>query len=83
MIVVTGGAGFIGSSIERGLNDAGVENIIVVDNLSNGQKHLNLNKLSFTDYMDKNDFQIRLRVYTDIRVIYHQVACRLVVAESR
>ena len=46
MIVVTGGAGFIGSNIVRGLNDAGEENILVVDNLSNAQKHLNLNRLS-------------------------------------
>ena len=38
MIVVTGGAGFIGSNIVRGLNDAGEENILVVDNLSNAQK---------------------------------------------
>ena len=50
MIVVTGGAGFIGSNILRGPNDAGEENILVIDNLSNAQKHLNLNRLSFTDY---------------------------------
>ena len=56
MIVVTGGAGFIGSNILKGLNDAGEENIVVVDNLSNSQKHLNLNRLSFTDYIDKDDF---------------------------
>ena len=43
MIVVTGGAGFIGSNILKGLNDAGEKNILVVDNLSNAQKHLNLN----------------------------------------
>ncbi|GIT03849.1 MAG: hypothetical protein CM1200mP28_11080 [Deltaproteobacteria bacterium] len=35
MIVVNGGAGFIGSNIVRGLNDAGEENILVIDNLSN------------------------------------------------
>ena len=46
MIVVTGGAGFIGSNILKGLNDAGENNILVVDNLSNAQKHLNLNRLS-------------------------------------
>ena len=45
MIVVTGGAGFIGSNIVKGLNEAGEENIIVVDNLSNAEKHLNLNRL--------------------------------------
>ena len=40
MIVVTGGAGFIGSNIVRGLNDAGEENILVVDNLSLSLIHI-------------------------------------------
>ena len=40
MIVVTGGAGFIGSNILKGLNEAGENNVLVVDNLSNAQKHL-------------------------------------------
>ena len=52
MIVVTGGAGFIGSNIIRGLNSAGKRDIIVVDNLSNPEKHLNLNSLLFSDYVD-------------------------------
>ena len=37
MIVVTGGAGFIGSNIIKGLNDAGEAEILVVDNLSNAE----------------------------------------------
>ena len=52
MIAVTGGAGFIGSNIIKGLNDAGEAEILVVDNLSNGEKHLNLNSLSIADYID-------------------------------
>ena len=56
MIVVTGGAGFIGSNLIKGLNDAGEDNIIVVDNLSNSEKHLNINSLSIGDYIDKDDF---------------------------
>ena len=75
MIVVTGGAGFIGSNIVRGLNDAGEENILVVDNLSNAQKHLNLNRLSFTDYMDKDDFLPSLGRIPNVSVIFHQGAC--------
>ena len=75
MIVVTGGAGFIGSNIIRGLNDAGEENILVVDNLSNAQKHLNLNKLSFTDYMDKDDFLASLGKIKNVSTIFHQGAC--------
>ena len=75
MIVVTGGAGFIGSNIVRGLNDTGEKNILVVDNLSNAQKHLNLNRLSFADYMDKDDFLANLSRMQNISVIFHQGAC--------
>ena len=56
MYIVTGGAGFIGSNIVKGLNKRGIKNILVVDNLSNPSKHLNLNSLDFEDYIDKNDF---------------------------
>ncbi len=75
MLVVTGGAGFIGSNIVRGLNDAGEENILVVDNLSNAQKHLNLNRLSFADYMDKDVFLANLSRIPNVSAIFHQGAC--------
>ena len=75
MIVVTGGAGFIGSNILKGLNDAGEKNILVVDNLSNAQKHLNLNRLSFNDYIDKDDFLLNISKFTNLKTIFHQGAC--------
>ena len=75
MIVVTGGAGFIGSNILRGLNDAGEKDILVVDNLSNAQKHLNLNRLSFSDYLDKDDFLDSLSRISNVSAIFHQGAC--------
>lgn len=56
MIIVTGGAGFIGSNLVRGLNDRGIENILVVDNLTNVDKIKNLADLKIADYMDKNAF---------------------------
>ena len=75
MIVVTGGAGFIGSNILKGLNDAGEKNILVVDNLSNAQKHLNLNRLSFNDYIDKDDFLLNIGKFKNLKTIFHQGAC--------
>ena len=54
MIVVTGGAGFIGSNLVRGLNAQGFDEIVVVDDLSDASKHLNLQDCRFVDYIDKD-----------------------------
>ena len=75
MIAVTGGAGFIGSNIIKGLNDAGEAEILVVDNLSNGEKHLNLNSLSIADYIDKNDYLSNLDKLQKVSTVFHQGAC--------
>ena len=75
MIVVTGGAGFIGSNIIKGLNDAGEAEILVVDNLSNGEKHLKLNSLSIADYIDKNDYLSNLDKLQNVSTVFHQGAC--------
>lgn len=56
MIIVTGGAGFIGSNIIKALNDRGHTDILVVDNLKDGTKFANLADLNIADYMDKEDF---------------------------
>ncbi len=56
MIVVTGGAGLIGSNVIKKLNQVGVNDILVVDNLKNGKKVVNLSNLDITDYIDKLDF---------------------------
>jgi ADP-L-glycero-D-manno-heptose 6-epimerase len=60
MIIVTGGAGFIGSNIVKALNDKGITDILVVDNLKDGTKFANLVDLDIADYMDKEDFLIQI-----------------------
>ena len=56
MIIVTGGAGFIGSAIVWKLNQLGEENILIVDNLGTDEKWKNLAPLRFRDYMEKDEF---------------------------
>ena len=56
MIVVTGGAGFIGSALVWRLNQLGKNNIIIVDRLGSDEKWKNLVPLNYADYFDKFEF---------------------------
>ncbi len=56
LIVVTGGAGFIGSCVVRHLNDKGIYNIVVVDELGNTEKWKNLVGKRFVDIIEKDQF---------------------------
>lgn len=56
MIIVTGGAGFLGSALVWGLNAAGRDDILVVDNLGHGEKWKNLVNRRFADYLHKDAF---------------------------
>src|SRR5690625_649547 len=77
MFIVTGGAGFIGSNLVKGLNERGITNILVVDDLQQGEKFLNLVHCEIADYMDKDDFRelVRKRALPSIEAIFHQGAC--------
>ncbi len=56
MIIVTGAAGFIGSNIVKELNRRGRTDILVVDDLKDGENYKNLRGLQFIDYQHKDDF---------------------------
>lgn len=79
MIIVTGGAGFIGSNIVKGLNERGREDILIVDNLTNMVKFKNIQGLKAADYMDKVAFieAIKEGKFDDVKidVIFHEGAC--------
>ncbi|MBS0290252.1 MAG: ADP-glyceromanno-heptose 6-epimerase [Proteobacteria bacterium] len=79
MIIVTGGAGFIGSNIVKGLNKRGIKDILVVDDLSDGTKFSNLAPLEIADYLDKTEFLARIQKRhdfgNDIQAIFHEGAC--------
>ena len=79
MIIVTGGAGFIGSNIVKGLNDRGRDDILVVDNLTNMVKFKNIQGLKVMDYMDKMDFSEALKAgkfaHENVDAIFHEGAC--------
>jgi len=77
MIIVTGGAGFIGSNLVRGLNRRGLDDVLIVDDLELGEKHLGLNSLRFTDFVDFRDFEQRLDDFATcpIEAVFHQGAC--------
>ena len=78
MIVVTGGAGFIGSVIVWKLNQLGKDNVVIVDNLKTGDKWKNLNGLKFADIYNKEEFYkllVEERLPFNIDCCFHLGAC--------
>ena len=79
MIIVTGGAGFIGSALIWRLNQLGIKDIIIVDHFGKDDKYKNLISLKFMDIFDRDEFIED--VFEDIleqgklETIFHLGAC--------
>jgi ADP-L-glycero-D-manno-heptose 6-epimerase len=78
MIIVTGGAGFIGSALIAALNKRQITDILVVDQLGTDRKWKNLRNLSFVDYVEKDDFLemvVENRLDSATEAVFHLGAC--------
>ncbi|MDQ3058456.1 MAG: ADP-glyceromanno-heptose 6-epimerase [Pseudomonadota bacterium] len=76
-IVVTGAAGFIGSNLVKGLNARGIDDIIAVDDLTQGDKFRNLADLKIADYLDAGVFYKRFAegAFGQVEAVFHEGAC--------
>jgi ADP-L-glycero-D-manno-heptose 6-epimerase len=76
-IVVTGAAGMIGSNLVRGLNAMGIDDVIAVDDLTEGHKYRNLVGARISDYFDRSEFYAKFAqgALGKIDAVLHQGAC--------
>lgn len=76
-VVVTGAAGMIGSNLVHGLNAIGIDDVIAVDDLTEGAKYRNLLGAAISDYFDRTEFYDRFALgeLGRIDAVFHQGAC--------
>lgn len=85
MIVVTGGAGFIGSALVWELNNRGYTNIKIVDDLETGKKWKNIRSLDYLDYQNKWKFLEDVQeeeLAGDVETVFHLGACSATTEED-
>ena len=76
-VVVTGAAGMIGSNLVHGLNAIGIDDVIAVDDLTDGPKYRNLLGAQLSDYFDRREFYARFakRAFGQVDAVFHEGAC--------
>ncbi len=76
-VVVTGAAGMIGSNLVQGLNAIGIDDVIAVDDLTEGHKYRNLLGAKISDYFDRSEFYERFARgdFGQVEAVFHEGAC--------
>ena len=76
-VVVTGAAGMIGSNLVHGLNAIGIDDVIAVDDLTDGPKYRNLLGAHLSDYFDRSEFYQRFArgEFGQVDAVLHEGAC--------
>ena len=76
-VVVTGAAGMIGSNLVHGLNAIGIDDVIAVDDLTDGPKYRNLLGARISDYFDRSEFYGRFArgEFGRVDAVLHEGAC--------
>jgi ADP-L-glycero-D-manno-heptose 6-epimerase len=76
-VAVTGAAGMIGSNLVHGLNAIGIDDVIAVDDLTNGPKYRNLLGAKVSDYFDRSEFYTRFAngAFGKLDAVFHEGAC--------